>query len=204
MSVISIDVMNAMRYIGVSPEDYELSSASFIRRQISRIHGIGHIYRVMIFVALLAERKQKSREGLLAFCAAYLHDLARLNDGWDPEHGFRAVSLMSQYNALWEKYNLSSVELEYIKYAMANHNKGCRYSGDLSKEMVVSLLKDADALDRVRFNNYKARLKIAWLQYEESKTLINLAQQVYMQTYRIDRIGMPINLQQFISLLQLE
>lgn len=111
---------------------------------------------------------------------------------------------MSQYNALWEKYNLSSVELEYIKYAMANHNKGCRYSGDLSKEMVVSLLKDADALDRVRFNNYKARLKIAWLQYEESKTLINLAQQVYMQTYRIDRIGMPINLQQFISLLQLE
>ena len=127
MSVISIDVMNAMRYIGVSPEDYELSSASFIRRQISRIHGIGHIYRVMIFVALLAERKQKSREGLLAFCAAYLHDLARLNDGWDPEHGFRAVSLMSQYNALWEKYNLSSVELEYIKYAMANHNKGCSH-----------------------------------------------------------------------------
>lgn len=198
----SDEIRKAIQYIGIEPSDFALSSASFLRRSISPIHGVSHIYRVMIAVALIAQLVQKPREGLLAFCAAYIHDLARLNDGNDPEHGLRASKLISQYAYLWDKYLLSSEELEYVQFAITFHNMRNETSLQDSKGRVVSLLKDADTLDRVRFRNANARPKLRWMRYDVSRGLVDKMEEIYRRTCHIDFIDIPVNFQRFIALLK--
>ena len=71
----------SLAYVGVDPSDFSLRNSMFSRPKHSPMHGIGHIYRTMIGCALLGELLQKSREGLMAFCGAYIHDLGRVHDG---------------------------------------------------------------------------------------------------------------------------
>ena len=68
-------VSQSLAYIGADPTDFALANSMFSRPKHSPMHGIGHIYRTMIGCALLGELLQKPREGLLAFCGAYIHDL---------------------------------------------------------------------------------------------------------------------------------
>lgn len=95
------DICNSIKYIGVDENDFNLDASMFSRPVVSSIHGIGHIYRTMIGCALLGRILQKPREGLLAFCGAYIHDLARETDGIEPDHGEKAiVYCFDRYNYL--------------------------------------------------------------------------------------------------------
>lgn len=155
----------------------------FTRPVHAPIHGIGHIYRTMIGCALLGAILQKPREGLLAFCGAYIHDLARETDGKEPEHGANAVlNYFDKFSNLWDKYQLSHAEREQVKQAVTQHS-GCEWMRPKDPGYhVMAILKDADALDRCRIGD----LVHEWLRYAESKRLIKIIELIYVKTSSVN------------------
>lgn len=129
---------------------YELKPEYFNYQ--SHIHGIQHTYRVMLIVLKLGELLDCPRETELAFYAAFIHDMARKNDGDDPDHGLRAAKTKIGY------LDLNKKDLREVQTAVYNH---CQ-KNDIMKEhphwKTAMILKDADLLDRVRLGteiNYK-------------------------------------------------
>lgn len=176
-------VNEALCYIGVNSADFPLTNTMFTRPVHAPIHGIGHIYRTMIGCALLGEILQKPREGLLAFCGAYIHDLARETDGEEPEHGANAVlECFDKFNNLWDKYQLTDTEREQVKQAVIQHSSHEWMTPQDKGYHVMAILKDADALDRCRIGD----LVPGWLRYSESHLLINIIKQIYLKTNNVN------------------
>lgn len=173
----------AIAYIGIDPADFALTNSVFTRPEHAPIHGIGHIYRTMIGCALLGQMLQKPRAGLLAFCGAYIHDLAREGDGEEPEHGARAVVRhFDKFSHLWDKYQLTEEERIWVKQAVTQHSIRERMTAEDKGYDVMAILKDADALDRCRIGDLNPR----WLRYRESKKLIATIEQIYHKTHRVN------------------
>lgn len=162
-------IEEACTYIGADLADFNLRNEMFTRPIHRPVHGIGHLYRTMIGCALLGKLLQKPRAGLLAFCGAYIHDLARTNDGEDRQHGPDAARYkFPMFNDLWEKYGLSDKEREFVCSAVSQHSsREWMRRGDEGYD-VMAILKDADALDRCRIGDLNPNL----LRYRESRKLI--------------------------------
>jgi hypothetical protein len=138
------------------------------------IHGTDHSLRVFILQEVLAQLLIK--EGLklnneALRWAAITHDTQRKNDDFDPWHGERA--------AHWVKENLVShipqQSLEMVMYLNTWHNIDDKFIPDITIELAI--LKDADALDRVRMDDLDPNL----LRHEASRTLlVEVAQLVFM------------------------
>lgn len=161
----------ACAYIGVDMADFNLRNEMFTHSQHEPIHGIGHIYRTMIGCAMLGVMLQKPREALLAFCGAYIHDLARLDDGVEYMHGCDAARYkFPLFTALWDKYSLSEKEREWVCQAVSQHSTEEWMTVDDEGYDIMAILKDADALDRCRIGD----LDPSMLRYAESRDLINL------------------------------
>lgn len=192
-----MSLLNALDYIGVELGDFELKNSMFTRPKHAPIHGIGHIYRTMIGCALLGQLIQKPREGLLAFCGAYIHDLARETDGIEPEHGENAVlKHFPQFDRIWDKYQLTEVEREYVKQAVIQHSV-CEWLRPIDAGYhVMAILKDADALDRCRIED----LDPTWLRYQESHQLIKIIKQIYRSTKTINA---DLNFREFIDVAEI-
>ena len=112
----------------------------------------------MIAAALIAKKLNEPRRGLLAFCGAFLHDQARNHNGDDPGHGPRAAQTKwEMHHALWEKYQLSPDEQEYVRSAVSLHctRHDCGFKVD---PLVRQILHDADSFDRCRFYHTADRL----------------------------------------------
>ena len=180
-------------YIGVDMADFNLRNEMFSRPQHEPIHGIGHIYRTMIGCAVLGVMLQKPREALLAFCGAYIHDLARRDDGVEYMHGSDATLYkFPLYAALWDKYSLSEKEREWVCQAVSQHStKEWMKVGDEGYD-VMAILKDADALDRCRIGD----LNPAMLRYAESRELINIIEYYCINTIELNE---DIEFKEFIS-----
>ena len=177
------DICSALNYIGIVPADFALQNSMFTRPIHAPLHGIGHIYRTMIGCALLGELLQKPREGLLAFCAAYIHDLARKTDGEEPEHGANAViNHFDRFNSIWDKYQLTADERDYIKQAVIQHSGHEWMQPKDPGYRVMAILKDADALDRCRIGD----LVPEWLRFHESHLLIKTIENIYDKSKRVN------------------
>ena len=174
-----IDINKALSYIGADPEDFHLKNSMFYRSPSRSIHGIDHVYRTMIACALIGEMTQKPREGLLAFCGAYIHDLARATDWEEEEHGANAaLNYFDKFNGLWDKYGLTPEERTYVKEAVRQHSiKETTLAGEPGYD-VMATLKDADALDRCRIGD----LDIQYLRYKESRYLARGIEFIYSRT----------------------
>ena len=194
---ISSDIYQSLAYIGADPTDFALASLMFSRPKHSPMHGIGHIYRTMIGCALLGELLQKQREGLLAFCGAYIHDLARVHDGRDPRHGINAANRhFAKFNHIWDKYQLTEKERIFVRWAVEQHC--CHQWIQRGEEGydVMAILKDADALDRCRFRTNNLRPE--WLLYKESKHLIPILESICRRTNTVNE---DMSLSNFFKLL---
>lgn len=177
-------IIQALNFIGADPADFNLKNSLFLKpiEECNREswHGIGHLYRVMIGTALLAQSIDKPREGFLAFCGAYIHDLARVNDGHDPYQGLRAAEeKFDSLSHIVTKYNVTPQEQDYIRAAVASHS-GSRHTYQYNRD-VAAILADADALDRCRFRRH-GRLEPQKLRYDESLHLIELIEKVCRPT----------------------
>lgn len=183
------DIQEALRYIGADSLDFVLYNPMFSRRVHAPIHGIGHIYRTMIACALLGKALEKPREGLLAFCGAYIHDLARRTDGVEPEHGPNAAKYFSgRFQRLWDKYGLTPEECEQVRQAVSQHSTRELLRPSDAGYAVMAILKDADALDRCRLHH--GGLNPDWLRYQESRRLIGFMEQICAKTRTVNR-GLP-------------
>ena len=179
------EILDALAYIGITDvNDFTLKDEFFTSAYYAqhRKHGKAHLYRVMIATALIAKCLEEPRLGKLAFCAAFLHDQNRLNNGGDNDHGPRAAEKnFPKFAHLWDKYELSPIEREYVQAACAEHTYPAAHSYKKNTE-VINILKDADALDRCRFYRH-GLLNPSLLRYQKvSRSLIQSLKEICAPT----------------------
>ncbi|WP_229802510.1 hypothetical protein [Parahalioglobus pacificus] len=102
------------------------------------IHGAPHWARVRHNGLLLAEHTGANRRVVEYF--AFIHDLGRHNDGYDPEHGHRAVDIARQIAG--DLIEISGEELDLLVEACSGHS-----DGHLTADVTVMTCWDADRLD---------------------------------------------------------
>lgn len=138
----------------------------------SSIHGIDHMARVFILQELICDKLESqgtavNREAVR--WASMAHDVGRINDGIDGEHG--------QRSAKWIKENLSSQMspemLDTVAYIVHWHVPSDNEAPAMTTELQA--LKDADGLDRVRIGDLNPR----YLRTNAAKSLIGVAEDLY-------------------------
>ena len=135
-------------------------------------HNIYHIQRVMLFSQIIAQNEGISKKIFtLLLLAAALHDSGRTRDRKDFEHGKNSAEIAKEY--IQNNINsISEEDVKIIQIAIEYHTtqekgKGrinitelkelCqKYNVSMANleriEIISSILKDADALDRTRFD----------------------------------------------------
>lgn len=106
-------------------------------------HGVRHWARVRYNGLRLARKNGANHQVVALF--AFLHDLRRLNDASDPDHGPRAAQTVDEIGHLIP--TLSDEEKEILKTACAGHTHERTH-----EDLTVRTCWDADRLDlgRVR------------------------------------------------------
>lgn len=121
----------------------------------SHIHGIGHIERVLLFGGLIAMGNQcNEADTRLLLIACSYHDIGRVNDALDDHHGKRSSEMLP------DVINMPADEMAIVQAAIYAHSINdtlmedtIRNFGIYDKQRALNIarmLKDADALDRVR------------------------------------------------------
>jgi hypothetical protein len=141
-----------MRQSGFDPGRFVLHESHFEHKSL--LHGINHTYRVMCHVLYLGKKLRWERETRLAFCAAFIHDMSRLHDGYCTKHGhWAARDKLPVFNEFFLSQGANSFEIEEIKAAVTNHSEGFELPTNHRFRKTAALLKDADALDRIRLGD---------------------------------------------------
>lgn len=160
----------------IYPSDFDIKPGYF--KHESHLHGTLHTYRVMCHVMALGSQLDKPHETLLAFCAAFVHDMARHHDGFCLMHGPRAArEKVPEFIPLFTKYELNAEDISAIKTAVSNHSQYVELKIKHPHYLVTALLKDADALDRVRMG--EGNLKQKYLRLPATAGLIPFSSQLY-------------------------
>jgi hypothetical protein len=155
---------------------FKLNNAYFDHPSL--IHGINHTYRVMYHVLNIGRMAGLGHEIQLAFCAAFIHDMARRDDSYCTEHGcWAAKNKLPGFKAFFLESGISSEGIRAIKLAVANHSIRHEIKKENPYYKTVALLKDADALDRIRIS--ENNLKIEYLRYPETLELVDFAKTLY-------------------------
>ncbi len=104
------------------------------------LHGFSHWERVERLGEFISSTNDADQEVLKLF--AYTHDLGRLNDGTDPEHGLRSAKIVED---LYKRRIIKLTPEQYQKlfYACANHMVTLAHSNDVT----IQACWDADRLD---------------------------------------------------------
>jgi uncharacterized protein len=105
----------------------------------SSIHGLSHSIRVERNGRLISEKTGANLKVLRMF--AYYHDLRRLNNGHDPEHGLRAARLLESLRD-YPMLELNTKELDELCFACEHHTKMLR-----TGNVTIDACFDADRLD---------------------------------------------------------
>jgi hypothetical protein len=116
--------------------------------------------------------------------AVYLHDLARTHDGFDEVHGMHAVMRVNESTDLQERLIARGVQSDdpSMLLAVMMHCLPDDHSAFGGKPVwpLLAMLKDVDALDRVRFGD----LDTSYLRFPETKTMVKFAEDLYSQSHR--------------------
>ena len=144
---------------------------------LNSIHGLTHTLRVAQHTAEISEAiGLTEQESKAAFQAALWHDIGRTNDRPDYYHGAKSAGKVVGMEL---HVGLDTAIVELALYAVTHHcgseehaERGAAYTSDPEATLrVLRVLKDADALDRVRLGDLDPR----FLRYEFSKSRINRA-----------------------------
>ena len=151
-------------------------------------HNISHIERVAVFSSIIAKKVGLSEDvKQLAILAAIYHDSGRITEGNEKHGDYSAAIFRSMMSNSLSKEDVNLVcaaidlhdeekeDPETISQMMIRY----RVKDRIKLNAVLSVLKDADALDRVRFIRSKACLDPMYLRFEESKKLIRFATELY-------------------------
>ena len=128
----------------------------------STLHGVSHTQRVHVHVRrLAAELDWPAADVRIALSAALWHDIGRTHDGVEPEHGFagarRAVALGLPRSLKSADGSVAVFVVHYHSLADAEAERAARRQAQPERALrILWLLKDADALDRVRLASWEA------------------------------------------------
>lgn len=138
-------------------------------------HGINHLYRVSILSGMIHELVREDYDDLNdttlihVMMAGLFHDIGRENDEEDTEHGKRSIELLDKHHI-----HISKEMRQIIEYHCIDDSLLPECSSQI--KILYQILKDADALDRVRFGI--RALDTRYLRLEISKSLVFFAHQL--------------------------
>lgn len=116
--------------------------------------------------------------------AVYLHDLARTHDGFDEVHGMHAVMRVNESTDLQERLIARGVQSDdpSMLLAVMMHCLPDDHPAFGGKPIwpFLAMLKDVNALDRVRFGDLDPSL----LRFPESRGMVKFAEDLYSQSHR--------------------
>ncbi len=168
-------------------EIYNLNFADFSLNENqfdhpSRLHGILHTYRVMAHVLKLGLMTNAKKEARLALFAAYIHDMSRKHDGYCTQHGADSANLkLPLYRDIFLKNGASEIDLLVIGKAVTLHSTNIELPKNDPDWLTVAILKDADALDRIRLG--AGDLDPSFLRLNESHKCIPYGEELYRCTH---------------------
>lgn len=159
----------------------------------SSLHGQGHIERVILLGGILAwkELLQDLETSMLLAACAY-HDIGRIDDGVDRDHGLRSAQRMEANDLLNDFPEIPAKHRPAIYAAVASHcikamerPKMLQMFGvqdiQVARFLTVSnLLNSADRLDRVRLGD----LDPEYLGSSAARGLVDFAEELYLEYSR--------------------
>jgi hypothetical protein len=147
----------------------------------SWLHGVDHTLRVMAMTWCIGSELGMEKERDLAFCAAYIHDLARKHDGVCAEHGPEAAEFkLPLFADFFRSQGVDDEGLESIRTAVYWHSLPGEIPLDDPHYKVTALLEDADALDRIRLGPFN--LKPELLRFDLARKLIPASRRFFQRT----------------------
>ena len=169
----------------------------------SKIHGIYHSQKVLLFAFIIATRLGLSDiDKIIIIYAAMYHDIGRINDRNETFHGLKSASEID--SLLCNDIKNNEEDLNIIKAIIENHSREDKYRDntfqnyfdnsligtDLHNRYIQldSILKDADALDRNRFiDGYQFGLDERYLRNDVAKQLVKFSKK--LNIFYIDSVG---------------
>jgi len=138
---------------------------------VDSIHGLRHLLRVAVHSVLLSSNNDKIGESVVL--ASLLHDIRRIDDKDDFDHGKRSADWFSKNSdTITDQLGVELYDeaLESVYFGIYYHNLSY---GDFSDDLdykkhseIVDIVKTADALDRFRLP------KLKWWPDDKYLTLI--------------------------------
>jgi hypothetical protein len=174
-----MNIIALMQFI----EEYNIHFNSFSLNENqfdhhSKLHGILHTYRVMVHTLRLGILTGRQHEATTAFFAAYIHDMARKHDGYCTQHGADSANYkLPSYRELFSENGATENEILLIGKAVTLHSTNTELQKHDPDWMTVAILKDADALDRIRLG--AADLNPSYLRLKESHDCIRYGEELY-------------------------
>jgi len=175
---VTLDEVRGLVRVG----DEEMLPGEGLFQRPSRIHGVAHVGRVMIHALRLVQATGLVEEMPRLWAAVYLHDLARRSDGVEHLHGaaaYRRLATMPEVRERFVRGGVKESDFPAIGEAVTRHSDGEATPGE-RYERLIRLLKDADALDRVRIWDLDTR----YLRYPQARTMADFATALYKDTRR--------------------
>lgn len=154
------------------------------------IHGLGHTVRVRTHADAIARGLElDERERAAIDAAAMWHDIGRTHDNIDYYHGAKSAGKVVAFGL---ERGLEPSVAEMALYAVTHHSGSERHAESAATHLrapesalrVLRVLKDADALDRVRIHD----LDVTYLRFPFSHTRVSAAQDL-LREYDPPRTG---------------
>jgi len=150
----------------------------------SWLHGVRHTQRVHIHgQRLVRELRWPEDDAAVVLSAVLWHDIGRVNDGWDPQHGALGAARVVELG-LHESLPEADAQLALfaIRYHCRDDGQGSlRAAGQDDPERalrILWLLKDADALDRVRLGGGAYDVDSTALRHECTLAMVGFAEEL--------------------------
>ena len=147
----------------------------------STLHGQSHVSRVLVHAFQLIQATGWIEEAPRLWAAVYLHDLARTHDGVCYRHGGDAMKKFESLPDVRELFARGGVKDEdypLIHTAVVQHSLPKELESGHPHWRLTSLLKDADALDRVRLSDLDPK----YLRNKEALRMVPFAQALFDTT----------------------
>lgn len=150
-------------------------------RTRSHVHGQDHVARVMTHAFRLVRATGLRQSAAALWGAVYLHDLERRHDGVCHEHGRWAWERFEHDAALQAHLTSGGVppgDWPAIQTAVTMHSRSLELPHDHPHWRLAALLKDADALDRVRIDD----LDVRYLRFPVARGMAQFAEELFRET----------------------
>ena len=158
-----------------------------------RIHGISHNERVALLACYIGVKEGLNNEELrLVLEAAKYHDIGR---GYEVNHGQMSATLIDR-NKGYIFPNLNDDEINIVKALCHGHSVDDKKYEEIARLYGISdiekfkrfldIVKDADALDRVRLPRF-GQLDEKYLRTETSKDIIDVSRELFSEYRTIQR-----------------